>query len=100
MDKFITSIWFEKDVNEANIFYQSIFNEYKLLLKQLLHEGQAYESTVIYFKLNNLKIMIMGNSPFKLYENTGLFYGLDKNDKSSFDKLQNTFTKLSEGGNI
>src|SRR5690606_1521885 len=100
MDKFITSIWYEKDVNEVNAFYESIFNEYELLLKQLLHEGESYESTVIYFKLQNLKIMIMGNGPFKLYENTGLFYGLDKNEMSSFDKLSLIFAKLSDGGNI
>src|SRR5690606_39054852 len=66
----------------------------------LLHEGQAYESTVIYFKLYNLKIMTLGSGPFKLNENTGLFYGLDKKDATSFDKLSVIFTKLSEGGTV
>lgn len=109
MQKITPHLWFDKEAKEAAAFYTSVFPESKITNTSTLHDTPSGDCDVVSFELWGHKFMSISAGPyFKFNPSVSFmvnfdplfFKGTSSPEKEARKKLDELWTKLSEGSNV
>ena len=109
MQKITPHLWFDKEATEAAEFYTSVFPESKINNVSVIRDTPSGDCDVVAFEIWGQKFMSISAGPlFKFNPSISFmvnfdplrFKGLASPEKEARRKIDTTWEKLSEGGNV
>ncbi len=102
MQKITPHLWFDKEAKEAAEFYAAVFPDSAVTHVSSIHDTPSGDVDIVSFKVWGYSFMAIGAGPiFKINPSISFMVNFDPSqDASAREKIDEIWTKLSEGGKV
>jgi predicted 3-demethylubiquinone-9 3-methyltransferase (glyoxalase superfamily) len=102
MQKITPHLWFDKEAKEAAEFYAAVFPDSAVTHVSSIHDTPSGDVDIVSFKVWGYSFMAISAGPvFKINPSISFMVNFDPSqDASAREKIDEIWTKLSEGGKV